>query len=206
MCYDFKPHTACCVLGLLNFISLALCQDYASWTEAGKLLIFVNSSYMEISYYDTCTFCNSLSPYFTQFLFMDPSEADLFMDSMTTTANNQLSPRRQIEMARSAAPVDMELTSTPTADQHLEFGYLDPGLDGECYMWPSQLASEQILYLVRRLISVLTFRILKCPSRKVQKRWYFQCDFTCQVGLMMLLLKSGLWSLMIFFIILYYSS
>uniref|UniRef100_A0A0B7BHJ9 C2 domain-containing protein n=1 Tax=Arion vulgaris TaxID=1028688 RepID=A0A0B7BHJ9_9EUPU len=65
-----------------------------------------------------------------EFLFMDPSEADLLLDSMTTTANNQLSPRRRIEVARSVTPSGTVVTKTTTTTQRPQYGRHDPGLDG----------------------------------------------------------------------------
>ncbi|CAL1543471.1 unnamed protein product [Lymnaea stagnalis] len=65
-----------------------------------------------------------------EFLFMDPAEADLLLDSMTTTANNQLSPRRRIEIARSVTPGGTVVTKTTTTTQKPQFGRHDPGLDG----------------------------------------------------------------------------
>ncbi|CAG5123852.1 unnamed protein product, partial [Candidula unifasciata] len=52
-----------------------------------------------------------------EFLFMDPSEADLLLDSMTTTANNQLSPRGTV------------VTKTTTTTQRPQYGRHDPGFD-----------------------------------------------------------------------------
>ncbi|BFZ13818.1 hypothetical protein BsWGS_16857 [Bradybaena similaris] len=64
-----------------------------------------------------------------EFLFMDPSEADLLLDSMTTTANNQLSPRRRIEVARTVTPGGTVVTKTTTTTQRPQYGRHDPGLD-----------------------------------------------------------------------------
>lgn len=63
---------------------------------------------------------------------MDPSEADLLLDSMTTTANNQLSPRRRIEVARTVTPGGTVVTKTTTTTQRPQYGRHDPGLDSKC--------------------------------------------------------------------------
>ncbi|XP_012943979.1 phospholipid transfer protein C2CD2L [Aplysia californica] len=65
-----------------------------------------------------------------EFLFMDPSEADLLLDSMTTATKNQLSPRRRIEVARSVALGGTLVTKTTTTTERPQFGRHDPGLDG----------------------------------------------------------------------------
>ncbi|GFO45832.1 C2 domain-containing protein 2-like isoform x3, partial [Plakobranchus ocellatus] len=65
-----------------------------------------------------------------EFLFMDPSEADLLLDSMNTSASNQLSPRRRIEVARSVTPGGTLVTKTTTTTQRPQYGRHDPGLDG----------------------------------------------------------------------------
>ena len=66
-----------------------------------------------------------------QFLFMDPVDADLILDSMTTTANTQLSPRRRIEVERSVAPGGTLVTKTTTTTERPQYGRHDPGLDGD---------------------------------------------------------------------------
>uniref|UniRef100_A0A2C9L2B8 C2 domain-containing protein n=1 Tax=Biomphalaria glabrata TaxID=6526 RepID=A0A2C9L2B8_BIOGL len=65
-----------------------------------------------------------------EFLFMDPAEADLLLDSMTTTSNNQLSPRRRIEIAQTVTPGGTVVTKTTTTTQKPQYGRHDPGLDG----------------------------------------------------------------------------
>ncbi|GFS26682.1 C2 domain-containing protein 2-like isoform X3 [Elysia marginata] len=65
-----------------------------------------------------------------EFLFMDPAEADLLLDSMNTSASNQLSPRRRIEVARSVTPGGTLVTKTTTTTQRPQYGRHDPGLDG----------------------------------------------------------------------------
>ncbi|XP_059144747.1 phospholipid transfer protein C2CD2L-like [Physella acuta] len=65
-----------------------------------------------------------------EFLFMDPVEADLLLGSMTTTSNNQLSPRRRIEIARSVTPGGTVVTKTTTTTQRPQYGRHDPGPDG----------------------------------------------------------------------------
>jgi hypothetical protein len=55
-----------------------------------------------------------------EFLFMDPSEADLLLDSMTTASNNQLSPRRRAEIARVVKSM---------AGQGSQNGHYDSGLN-----------------------------------------------------------------------------
>jgi len=53
-----------------------------------------------------------------EFLFMDPVDADLILDSMTTTANTQLSPRRRIEVERSVAPGGIRMQQIPTIENY----------------------------------------------------------------------------------------
>ncbi|KAK3734733.1 hypothetical protein RRG08_059912 [Elysia crispata] len=65
-----------------------------------------------------------------EFLFMDPAEADLLLDSMNTSTSNQLSPRRRIEVARSVTPGGTLVTKTTTTTQRPQYGRHDPGLDG----------------------------------------------------------------------------
>ncbi|PVD27116.1 hypothetical protein C0Q70_12267 [Pomacea canaliculata] len=61
-----------------------------------------------------------------EFLFMEPAEADLLLNSMNTS-NSQLSPRRRIEVSQTVTPSGTRVTTTTTTTQKPQYGRQEPG-------------------------------------------------------------------------------
>ncbi|ESP01972.1 hypothetical protein LOTGIDRAFT_157106 [Lottia gigantea] len=74
--------------------------------------------------------CGSLT---VEFLFMDPSEADLLLD-ISAAASNQISPKRRIETGRTITPGGTVVTTTTTTTEKSPFASQDPGLDGSPHL------------------------------------------------------------------------
>ncbi|KAK6173984.1 hypothetical protein SNE40_017346 [Patella caerulea] len=72
---------------------------------------------------------NSCGALTVEFLFMDPSEADLLLD-ISAAASNQISPKRRIETGRTVTPGGTVVTTTRTTTEKSPYGNQDPGLDG----------------------------------------------------------------------------
>ncbi|XP_050417347.1 C2 domain-containing protein 2 isoform X4 [Patella vulgata] len=76
---------------------------------------------------------NSCGALTVEFLFMDPSEADLLLD-ISAAASNQISPKRRIETGRTVTPGGTVVTTTRTTTEKSPYGNQDPGLDGSPHL------------------------------------------------------------------------
>lgn len=82
-----------------------------------------------------------------QFLFMEPAEADLLLNSMNTS-NSQLSPRRRIEVSQTVTPSGTRVTTTTTTTQKPQYGRQEPGYNSRILVFKHDLDWAVVIFII----------------------------------------------------------